>query len=180
MRRIVEGLRPPAGTPLYEGGSLAEILQRLAQLILRAALTPTALALNRLMIAEAQRFPELAAIVAREGGRAALIGQIAALLEREARAGSLAIERPEFAAEQFLQLVVASPQRRALGLGAPMTEAELDTWADDCVNLFLNGCRSWGRPEPEVPQTGNRTPGTSRARAASSGPPAGRRGGKAG
>ena len=144
VRRIVEGLRPPAGTPLYEGGSLAEILRRLARLILRAALTPTALALNRLMIAEAQRFPELAAIVAREGGRAELVGHVAALLGREARAGSLAIDRPEFAAEQFLQLVVASPQRRALGLGTPMTEADLDTWADDCVNLFLNGCRSWG------------------------------------
>jgi hypothetical protein len=24
-----------------------------------------------------------------------------------------------------------------------MTEAELDAWADDCVNLFLNGCRFW-------------------------------------
>jgi hypothetical protein len=143
VRRIVEGLRPPAGTPLYEGGSLEEILQRLTRLILRAALAPTALALNRVMVAEAQRFPELAAIVAREGGRAELVGQIAALLEREARAGGLAIDRPAFAAEQFLQFVVASPQRRALGLGTAMIETELDTWADDCVNLFLNGCRGW-------------------------------------
>jgi AcrR family transcriptional regulator len=143
VRRIVEGLRPPADTPLYEGGSLEEILQRLARLILRAALTPRALALNRLMVAEGQRFPELAAIVAREGGRAELVGQIAALLAREVRAGGLAIDRSAFAAEQFLQLVVASPQRRALGLGTPMTEAELDIWSDDCVNLLLNGCRLW-------------------------------------
>jgi hypothetical protein len=35
------------------------------------------------------------------------------------------------------------PQRYALGLGTPMTGAELDCWADDCVNLFLNGCRYW-------------------------------------
>jgi TetR/AcrR family transcriptional regulator, mexJK operon transcriptional repressor len=151
VRRIVEGLRPPAGTPLYEGGSLTAILRRLARLILHAALTPTALALNRMMIAEAQRFPELAAIVAREGGRAELVRHVATLLEREARTGSIAIERPEFAAEQFLQLVVASPQRRALGLGTPMTAAELETWADDCVDLLLNGCLSGGRPEPEVP-----------------------------
>jgi TetR/AcrR family transcriptional regulator, mexJK operon transcriptional repressor len=151
VRRIVEGLRPPAGTPLYEGGSLAEILRRLARFILRAALTPIALALNRMIIAEAQRFPELAAIVAREGGRAELVGHIAMLLGREARAGSPAVERPEFAAEQFLQLVVASPQRRALGLGTPMTRAELDAWADDCVNLFLNGCLSGGRRESKVP-----------------------------
>ena len=71
--------------------------------MLRAVLTPMALSLNRLMIAAAQRFPELAAIVA--------------------RAGSLAIDRPTFAAERFLQLAVTLPQRRAPGLRTPMTEA---------------------------------------------------------
>jgi AcrR family transcriptional regulator len=151
VHRIIEGLRPSSGTPLYEGGNLEEVLRRLARLILRATLTPLALALNRLMVAEAQRFPELAAIVAREGGRAEVVERIAATLEREARAGGLAIDRSEFAAEQFLQLVVALPQRRALGLGlgTPMTEAELDIWADDCVDLFLNGCRFW---QPHAPQ----------------------------
>jgi AcrR family transcriptional regulator len=148
VHRIVEQLRPPAGTPLYEGGNLEEVLRRLARLLLRAALMPMALSLNRLMIAEAQRFPELIAIVARQGGRAEVVGQIAAMLDREARAAALAIDRPEFAAEQFLQLVVALPQRRALGLGSPMTAAEADAWADDCVNLFLNGCRSW---QPRAP-----------------------------
>jgi hypothetical protein len=24
-----------------------------------------------------------------------------------------------------------------------MTEPDLNAWADDCVNLFLNGCRFW-------------------------------------
>jgi AcrR family transcriptional regulator len=148
VHRIIEGLRPPANTPLYEGGSLEEVLRRLARLILRAVLTPRALALNRLMVAEAQRFPELAAIVAREGGRAEVVRHIALMLEHEARAGTLAIDRPEFAAEQFLQLVVSLPQRRALGLGMPMTKTELDAWADDCVNLFLNGCRFWQPHKP--------------------------------
>ena len=144
VTRIIQGLRPPPDAPLYEDGSLEEILRRLARLILRAALAPMALALNRLMVAEAQRFPELAAITVREGSRAEVAGQIAAMLDREARAGGLAIDRPEFAAEQFLQMIITLPQRRALGLGKPMTEAELDDWADDCVNLFLNGCRFWG------------------------------------
>jgi AcrR family transcriptional regulator len=148
VHRIIDGLRPPADTPLYEGGSLEEVLRRLARLILRAVLSPMALALNRLMVAEAQRFPELAAIVAREGGRAEVVGHIALMLELEARAGTLAIGRPEFAAEQFLQLVVSLPQRRALGLGVPMTKTEFDAWADDCVNLFLNGCRFWQPHKP--------------------------------
>jgi TetR/AcrR family transcriptional repressor of mexJK operon len=153
VRRIIEGLRPPAGTPLYEGGNLKEVLRRLARLMLQAVLTPMALALNRLMVAEAQRFPELAAIVAREGGRAEVVGQIALMLERETRAGVLTIDRPAVAAEQFLHLVVTLPRRRALGLGTPMTEAELDIWADDCVNLFLNGCRFW-QPRASVSQAG--------------------------
>jgi hypothetical protein len=47
---------------------------------------------NWLMVAEAQRFPELAAMVACERRPAEVVGQIAAALEREARADALAIE----------------------------------------------------------------------------------------
>jgi AefR-like transcriptional repressor, C-terminal domain len=94
-----------------------------------------------LMVAEARHFPALAAIVVREGGRAEVVGQIALMFEREA-ARRRSCDRPTgFDADQFLQLVVSLPQRRALGLGTPLTEAEFDAWADDCVHLFLNGCR---------------------------------------
>ena len=34
VHRIIEVLRPPAGTPIYEGGSLEEVLRRLARLML--------------------------------------------------------------------------------------------------------------------------------------------------
>ena len=34
----------------------------------------------------------------------------------------------------------------ALGLGTPMTGEALDAWAQDAVDLFLNGCRG-----PEAP-----------------------------
>jgi len=148
VHRIIEKLRPPAGIPLYDGGSLEEILGRLARLMLRAAVAPTALALSRLMIAEAQRFPELAAIAAREGARAEAVVQIAALLAREAESGSLAAESPEFAAEQFIQMVISLPQRRAMGFGRPMAETDLEAWADDCVALCLCGCRARERTKP--------------------------------
>jgi len=143
LRRIIQRIRPSPAVPVFEGGDLAEVLHRLARLTLRASVAPMTLALTRLMLTEAQRFPELAAIVAREGSRGEAVRQITALLERESRAGRLAIDRPEFAAQQFLALLMTVPQRRALGLGTPMTEAELDYWAHDCVNLFLNGCRYW-------------------------------------
>jgi TetR/AcrR family transcriptional regulator, mexJK operon transcriptional repressor len=143
LRRIIQEIKPSPDVPVFERGDLSEVLHRLARLAVRASVAPIALALTRLMLTEAQRFPELAAIVAREGSRGEAVRQITALLERESHAGQLAIDRPEFAAEQFLSLLMTVPQRRALGLGTPMTEVELDLWADDCVNLFLNGCRYW-------------------------------------
>jgi AcrR family transcriptional regulator len=143
LRRIIQGIRPPPDVPLFEGGDLSEVLRRLARLAVHASVAPMALAVTRLMLTEAQRFPELAVVVAREGSRGEAVRQITALLERESRASRLAIDRPEFAAQQFLALLMTVPQRRALGLGTPMTGAELDCWADDCVNLFLNGCRHW-------------------------------------
>jgi hypothetical protein len=54
VHRIIEGLA--ADTPLYEGGSLEEVLWRLARRILRAALMPMAPSLNRLFLLEAD-FP---------------------------------------------------------------------------------------------------------------------------
>ena len=66
---------------------------------------------------------------------------ITGILEREIRAGNLALDNPTFAAQELLYMIIALPQRRAMGFGAPMTSAELDAWARDVVNLFLNGCR---------------------------------------
>ena len=151
VHRIIQGVRPPPNVPLFEGGSLSEVLHRLARIAVHASVAPMTLALTRLMLVEAHRFPELASIVASEGTRAEAVKQIAAILEREARAGRLTIDRPEFAAEQFLSLLLSVPQRRALGLGTPMTGGELDCWADDCVNLFLNGCKYWQTGSAERP-----------------------------
>jgi len=141
VHRIIDRLRPPAGLPSFADEPLDEILRILAGLILRAALAPEAIALNRLMIAESARFPELAAAVTGEGSTQAAIRMIEGLLERERSAGKFALTDPAFAAEQFLWMVMTVPQRRATGLGVPMTPAELEAWAGNVVALFLHGCR---------------------------------------
>ena len=141
LHRIIEGLRPPPAIPLVAGADLAEVLCRLAGLILHAAVTPHALALHRLIVGESARFPKLAAAVTSEGATQEGIRLIAGVLAPEVRAGTLALEDPAVAAEQFLYLVLSVPQRRALGLGKPMTAADLDRWANSVVDLFLNGCR---------------------------------------
>jgi TetR/AcrR family transcriptional repressor of mexJK operon len=141
IHRIIERLRPPAGVPIFQGASLREILERLAGLILHAALSPQAVALHRLVVGESGRFPKLAAAVSREGASENAIRLSAGVLEREAAKDGFALDNPRFAAEQFLYMVIAVPQRRAAGLGAPMTAAEVDAWGRDVVELFLEGCR---------------------------------------
>ena len=141
VHRIIGQLRPPPEVPLLEGATLQEILRRLAGLILRAALSAQAIALHRLITAESVRFPNLVRAVYDEGSTQEATALIGDLLARELRDPRLTVELRSFAAAQFLHMVVALPQRRMMGLGAPMTASELDAWADDAVNLFLNGCR---------------------------------------
>ena len=66
---------------------------------------------------------------------------IAGLLEREVRARRIVLDDPPFAARQFLHMVIAVPQRCAMGLGPSMSTAELRDWPRDVVKLFLQGCR---------------------------------------
>jgi len=142
VHRIIDSLRPPGDLPLLEG-DLQEILRRLAWLILRAALSPQAIALNRMIVAQSGRFPKLANATSAATEEATRL--IAGVLEREVQTKKLALDNPTFAAQQFLYMVIALPQRRAMGFGAPLTSAEIDAWARDVVNLFLNGCRGWAR-----------------------------------
>lgn len=143
VHEIIEQIRPPAGVPLIEGATLREVLRRLAGMILRAALSPQAIALHRLVMAESARFPELVRAVHGDGSAREATTLIGGLLAREPRDSTLSAEKRAFAAEQFIFMVVTLPQRRAMGYGTPMTAAELDVWADKTVDLFLNGCRGW-------------------------------------
>ena len=140
VHEIIEQIRPPAGVPLIEGATLSEVLRRLAGMMLRAALSPQAIALHRTIVAESARFPELARAVHSAAGTREATTLIGGLLARELR---ISAENRAIAAEQFIFMVVSVPQRRALGFGAPMTAAELDGWADKAVALFLNGCLAW-------------------------------------
>jgi hypothetical protein len=89
------------------------------------------------------RFPKLVRMVNAESATQEAKALISRLLAREIRDPRFSAEARAFAAEQFLVMIVAHPQRRAMGLGAPLTPTELEAWADNVVTLFLNGCRGW-------------------------------------
>jgi TetR/AcrR family transcriptional repressor of mexJK operon len=68
--------------------------------------------------------------------------RIAALLDRAVVRGDLPARDTTLAAEQFLHLVLAGPQRRALGLGRPLDDRQTQVWGQEAVALFLSGVRS--------------------------------------
>jgi TetR/AcrR family transcriptional regulator, mexJK operon transcriptional repressor len=140
VRRLIAHWSSPFEAQLLDPGPLEATLARTAKQILAAALSQEAIALYRLLIAEAPRFPELARIITEQS--AAGGSRLAALLEREARTGTLLIEDANFAAAQFVNMVLAGPRRAALGLGPAMSAAELERWTRRTVGLFLDGCRA--------------------------------------
>jgi len=140
---VIGQLRPPADVPLIVGATLHDILRRLAGMILRPAISPQALALHRLVISESARFPKLAQAVHGDSTTQEAVALIDGLLARELPEPKLCALNRNFAAEQFIFMVITVPQRRALGYGTPMSTAELEAWADKSVKLFLSGCRGW-------------------------------------
>ena len=140
VRRMIERWTPPFDAGLLQTPSLETALRRSAEHMLKVALTPEALALHRMVIAEARRFPELARIL-HELGAAAGVERLSREFERRIATGEMRPMDSQFAAEEFILMVVIGPQRRALGLGPPLRAPELGRWIADSVDLFLDGCR---------------------------------------
>ena len=143
VRRLIERWMPPFDTSLLDAPSLREALHRSATHILAVGLTAEALALHRMVIAEAPQFPQLARIL-HELGAASGVDRIARCLDHYVKEGELRPIDTRFAAEQFILLAVTGPRRRALGLGLALSADQLSGWIDDTISLFLDGCRAPG------------------------------------
>ncbi|HEY0205386.1 MAG TPA: TetR/AcrR family transcriptional regulator [Acetobacteraceae bacterium] len=118
---------------LERAPTLNEALLAAGRGMLTVALTPQALALHRLVVAEAGR-PEIGAAL-QAGGTRSGIERLCRVLH--AHRPDLPPARLAFLAEQFQHLVLAGPQARAIGLGPPMDGDAADAWCRDSVALFL-------------------------------------------
>ncbi len=148
--RQIEAWRIAFDGPALSHQPLFASLREAAKGILRVALAPEALALHRMVVAEAERFPELANTLSAAG--AAGVEWLCDLLRRSPELGELPPEALAFAAEQFVMLVVSVPRRRALGLGRPLDEASLAAWSESSVSLFLDGVRRWDPAREQKPR----------------------------
>jgi TetR/AcrR family transcriptional regulator, mexJK operon transcriptional repressor len=145
VERLVAKWIAEAELEELESLDLTAALTHLAQQLLLVALKPEAVALHRLMVSEAGRFPELSIMMNHVG---ALEGRrrIIALLERHVARGELPPHDTSFAAEQFQHLVLIGPQRRALGFGQKFNAEELQDWGRGAVELFLRGIQTLPLP----------------------------------
>ena len=113
--------------------SLATLGRRFLDLVL----SPEAIAIHRIIVAEVARFPALSEVFWHAGPERTL-GQIAAFLGRAAAAGSLTVADPRQAAEQFVGLMRGERHlRRLLRLEAGDADAAIGEAVDDAVDTFL-------------------------------------------
>ena len=113
-------------------------LRVLGQRMVRMIMSPVALTIYRLTVAEAFKFPILARVFY-DNGPAHAVVFMAAWLERQVCAGHLTMPDPVFAAEQFFSLCQTRiGMLRRLGMLAEVDEAMLHHVVDSAGTMFLN------------------------------------------
>ncbi len=121
---------------------VAVALERIMGEYALLTLSEETIAVLKLVIAESDRFPELAsnffsdAIVTTQR-------MLAGYLERQCRAGVLVMDDPYEAAGMLRGMMVMEPQRAAmLGQSPPPGAEEIARRVRTCVALFLRGCQA--------------------------------------
>jgi TetR/AcrR family transcriptional regulator, mexJK operon transcriptional repressor len=123
---------------LQDSGEIAADLRDLARRQLALVIQPQVLQLRRLVIGEADRFPELGRTFYKRGpGRT--IAALATAFERLAARGVLQVDDPPLAAAHFNWLIMSIPLNQAMlcGNDKPLSPADLDRYADTGVRVFL-------------------------------------------
>lgn len=136
--RVVDGLSDAAGA-LAEAPDARRALRDLADVYLRALLRPDVLRLRRLIIAEADRFPEVARVWWERGFERTLT-TLGEAMRRLAERGLLRrLDDPKLAAYQFAGLVMYQPMNQVMFAGTDALPAagELDRIAESAVDVFL-------------------------------------------
>jgi AcrR family transcriptional regulator len=143
FRASVEALCDEWSGPLHSfapsNANLTDTLVALGEHFAGVVLTPEAIALHRLVTAEATRIPGLGEVFSEHGPSAghAVLGRCL----REARDnGLIEVEDPVRAAEQLYQAMLGDAQMRLL-TDAPvkLTDAEVRKSVTDAVRVFLHG-----------------------------------------
>jgi TetR/AcrR family transcriptional regulator, mexJK operon transcriptional repressor len=128
----------------FRPGKLRETLTALAQAYLGITLSPSGLALFRVVIAEAPRFPNLARTFYLAGPQV-IAAMVADRLGDAVTSGEADLSElgRDAAARLFINLVRSEPQLQCLTHpGAAPSAAQIHQWTSDAVTTFM---RAYGR-----------------------------------
>ena len=116
-----------------------DVLREVGQRMVAMLLSQPGLVMYRMVVAEAEKFPELAQAFYAEGPARAT-AYVSAYLSRMDSEGRLRVEHPEFAAEQFFALVQTKLcMKRRLGLIEMPSEEQINRVVECAVDLFMRG-----------------------------------------
>lgn len=146
MTRLCREISAPLAALEIDDGDIRVALTRFGRATLHTVLQPRTLALHRLMIAEGQRFPQLAQAIWHAGHDNG-VRMVEMWIERWRVPAGLASPLPSgILAAQFINLLVGGLQLRALvGLvSLPPCSETIDRCVDEGVEVFLNGVTGKG------------------------------------
>ncbi len=124
----------------FPGATIDERLTNFGMQLLSLALAPDVLALYRVIVAEAHRFPEVALLVDQLAAQG-VHRRLAEIIAAEAAGGSLAVTDPALAAELLVGMILNAAVHAGL-LGRKSAAATQPArWAQAAVSVFLDGCR---------------------------------------
>ncbi|WP_020176328.1 TetR/AcrR family transcriptional regulator [Methyloferula stellata] len=140
IRKRMNDLLMPAAREPRQAGPIEVILVQIGVELSKRALTPTAIAIDRLISSEAHQFPQLA--LAYQENSLHTRDLIADIFSNAMREGEVRSTNARFLAEQFLYAVVDGPVH-ALVLSGKTIKSDKDRRERivAAVELFLDGCR---------------------------------------
>jgi AcrR family transcriptional regulator len=135
-----------------EGGDIDVALQEALLACAELVLNRDVIALTRMVLAESDKFPEIAQTFYTKAMRRT-VATLANWLRAEKERGLVALEDAELAASMLLGMLAFEPQRAAMfGRKRLPSRHELERLTRACATLFLDGARMSGtrklRPAP--------------------------------
>ncbi|GAA1569786.1 TetR/AcrR family transcriptional regulator [Kribbella hippodromi] len=137
--QLMDGLQQAYDDTLDGAVDAREALRALAYRLLQSLTADNVLQLRRLVIAEADRFPEVCGAWFTNGFEQSLDALGKALTRLTERGLLRQLDDPTLAAYQFAGLVMYKPMNRAMFAGTRQRPkpGELETLADQAANVFL-------------------------------------------
>ncbi|ODP33217.1 TetR/AcrR family transcriptional regulator [Pandoraea sp. ISTKB] len=137
LARICDDIMTPLRAIPADGTTLEQALRSFARTFLTFLLTPRVIALQRLVMSEAIRYPDFAKAFVRLGPEAAYETLEQLLLQRAER-DRLVMNAPRVCAAVFCDSLVSDLQFRAVA-GIEVSAQDIEARVDTAVSIFLKG-----------------------------------------